>query len=332
MKHLISNFCTAYGLGRLLTEPQPVTGGLMHAMYRVQTTQGAYAVKVLNADIMKRPTAWQNMVNSEIVSNALKDTVPLVAAKAFGGKHVIEYEGAFWMAFDWLEGKSIYPPDLTARHCALVGGMLGRIHAADIHVDSMPRSAEDRKPFAWADVLARAEAVNSDILPLLQKHLDAILAWDEQLTASWPLVSRHQVISHRDLDPKNVLWKDDHPFIIDWEAAGYVNPAQELVEAINDWIAEPDGQYSREKFDAMMSGYAAHANLSGVNWDAVLSASFSGMLGWLEYNVKRAAGLEGSGETDRAQGAAQVRQTIRELCRYQQQMNRLREWLQTIGQ
>ena len=327
VKHPIGTFCTVYGLGQLLTEPKPVNGGLMHAMYRVCTTQGEYAVKVLNADIMKRPTAYQNMVNSEVVSHALKDTVPLVAAKTLSGKHVIEFEGAFWMVFDWLEGKSIYPPDLTERHCSLIGDLLGRIHAADIRVANIPRSTADRNPFLWRDLLTQAETKNSTILPLLQTHLSSILAWDEQLNDSWALVQRHQVISHRDLDPKNILWKDGQPFIIDWEAAGYVNPAQELVEILNYWIVDADGQYSRQKFDALMNSYTVHADVSSVDWSAVLSTSFAGMLGWLEYNIKRALGLEGSNASDRAEGEAQVQQTLRELCQYQLQINLLYEWL-----
>ena len=327
MIQLIADFCTVYGLGPLLAQPTPVTGGLMHAMYRVKTAQGEYAMKILNADIMKRPAAYQNMVNSEIVSNALKGVVPLVAARAFDGKHVIEFKGAFWMVFDWVDGQSIYPPNLTAQHCARVGDLLGRIHAADIRVDTMARDAGIHQPFAWCELLNAAQQESPKCFALLQKNWDAITTWDDQLAASWPLVQRHQVISHRDLDPKNILWKEDQPFIIDWEAAGYVHPAQELAEALNYWIAEPDGHYSREKFDVMRSAYAVHMDLSGTDWDAVLSASYAGMLGWLEYNVKRAAGLEGSAETDRAEGMMQVQQTLQQLHSYQQQMNQLRSWM-----
>lgn len=327
MKQLIESFCQVYGLGSLLAEPEPVSGGLMHAMYRVQTSQGNYAVKVLNADIMQRPAAYQNMVNSEIVSNALKETVPLVAAKAFGGEHVIQYEGAFWMVFDWLEGESIYPPDLTEAHCAMVGDLLGRIHAAQLHVESMVRDSEARQPFAWHEMLAAARQENAECYLFLQDHLEEIIRWDHALCTSWPLVQSLQVISHRDLDPKNILWKNGQPFIIDWEAAGYVNPLQELVEALNYWIVEQGGRYSRSKFNAMMKTYAAYCDLTGAAWEAVLSASFAGMLGWLAYNVKRAVGLEGSGQKDRIEGTAQVRQTIGELLQYQKQMALLKDWL-----
>ena len=59
----MKNFCENYGLGGVLAL-RPVSGGLLHKMYRVETTSGIYAVKVLNPEIMQRPTALQNTVNS----------------------------------------------------------------------------------------------------------------------------------------------------------------------------------------------------------------------------------------------------------------------------
>ena len=96
----IEKLCQSYHLGKLKGEPEMITGGLMHRMYHVSTDQGEYAVKLLNPDIMKRPEALQNMINSETVSNALKDVVPLVAAKCFDGKCIIELDGSFYVIFD----------------------------------------------------------------------------------------------------------------------------------------------------------------------------------------------------------------------------------------
>lgn len=45
-----------------------------------------------------------------------------------------------------------------------------------------------------------------------------------------------QVISHRDLDPKNVMWDGMNPYLIDWEAAGPVNPYQEFLEVALYWV------------------------------------------------------------------------------------------------
>ena len=86
----ITELCMKYELGKIIEELKLVTGGLMHKMYHVSTDQGEYAIKILNPDIMKRPEALTNMINSEMVSNALSNVIPLVAAKTFNGKNIID--------------------------------------------------------------------------------------------------------------------------------------------------------------------------------------------------------------------------------------------------
>ena len=68
------------GLGTIRGEIEQVAGGLLHKMYRVTTDRGIYAVKVLNPEIMKRPAAWRNTVNSEKIAAAFQDLIPVVAA------------------------------------------------------------------------------------------------------------------------------------------------------------------------------------------------------------------------------------------------------------
>ena len=113
MKELIEKFCVEYGLGVDITIPKQVSGGLLHTMYRVETETGCYAVKILNPEIMQRPAALQNMINSEKVSHVLENVVPLVAAMEFNGNPVVELDGTWFMVFDWLNGASVFAPEST---------------------------------------------------------------------------------------------------------------------------------------------------------------------------------------------------------------------------
>ena len=140
-------------------------------------------------------------------------------------------------------------------------------------------------------------------------------------------LSKTAVISHRDLDPKNVMWNGDKPCVIDWEAAGYVNPYQELLEVVNYWTDDGTGKLFKEKFDALIDTYSAYMNISTVIWDEVFHGSYFGMLGWLEYNVKRALGIEASDEAEMLLGEEQVIGTIHELYSYQGKTRQLQEWL-----
>lgn len=330
MKTGIEKICFIYNLGTPLQEPIKVTGGLLHQMYQVVTDQGEYAIKILNPDIMKRSAALSNMVNSELVANQLKGTIPLVAAKSFDGKHVIEHEGSYYIIFDWLKAFSVFAPEITKEHCAQIGTILGRIHAANIHVPSVVRDESGRETYNWKLYLEKARDGLEECYELLNENLSDIVKWDEGVVSNWSKLSQYQVISHRDLDPKNVLWKDNMVYVIDWESAGYVNPYQELVEVLNYWIVNAEGKYDKDKFVSLMTAYTKSINICGVDWQAVLKCSYDGMLGWLEYSVKRALGIEGSGLRDKQEGFNQTKTTIQELQRYELQLGVLLEWIREI--
>ena len=126
------------------------------------------------------------------------------------------------------------------------------------------------------------------------------------------------------------MWNEYGPHIIDWEAAGYINPHQELIEVLNYWIQNESGEYDREKFNALMAAYSEHNDISDVNWKAVLYSSFDGMLGWLEYNVKRAIGLEGTGPNNQQAGIQQTVSTISELKKYENKIGQLKDWIYEV--
>lgn len=322
----MKNFCENYGLGGVLAL-RPVSGGLLHKMYRVETTSGVYAVKVLNPEIMQRPTALQNTINSEKVAHALKSVVPLVAAKEFNGAHVVEQDGTWFMVFDWIEGASVFAPDITAEHCAKMGELLGKIHAADVEIEGMEPETETRDVFEWEKLCKAMACGEQGFISALNDFLPELLALDAEVVHALKISSSHKVISHRDLDSKNVMWQGNQPYIIDWEAAGYVNPFQELVEVINYWITETDGSYNFEKLSVLMDAYKEYKEARFVDWDTVLLRSFDGILGWLEYNMRRAAGMTGEDIADREEGKKQVEGTIAEIKRQKAQMKELRSWL-----
>lgn len=335
----LKEFCKKFRLGTMTEDPFFVTGGLMHRMAHVKTDLGEYAVKILNPDIMKRPTAYGNMVNSEIIAHKFDGIVPLIAAKELDDRHVLEMDGSYFMVYDWLEGSSVFPPDITTdtttvvsvSHCEAVGQLLGKMHAADVKVPGLQPEAGARTCFNWDLLLEKAQESELKLYSLLTEHISDIRRWDENVVNGLPAVSKDQVISHRDLDPKNIMWKDGAPFVIDWEAAGYVNPGQELLEVLNYWIADENGQYDRAKFNAFMQAYEKSRPLGSTDWNTILAVSFDGMLGWLEYNIKRILKMEGSSDSDIKEGWEQTEKTLQELHAYEAQTQQLKDWLCSRG-
>lgn len=267
----LESLCKIYCLGEISIRPIVIEGGLLHKMFKVVTTKGIYGIKILNPTIMKRHGVINNMINSERISRRFAQHVPVVAAKEIEDKNLLFLDDYYYMVFDWIEGKSIFPPNITVEHCMKIGDVLGRIHQLNISIQGIEKNTEKKELYQWKYYLKKGIGFNSQWYELYAKEVDSIVDWNKKLMEAFTVLSENLVISHRDLDPKNVLWNDGKPHIIDWEAAGYVNQYQELIEVINYWTNDGNGNIDRDKFIALLNAYTKYVNLKNIEWDMILT-------------------------------------------------------------
>lgn len=316
-------------LGTVVKEVVQVTGGLLHKMYRVSTDKGEYAVKVLNPEIMKRPVALRHTVNSEKIAAAFQTMISVVAALEINGKQIYELNGAHYMIFDWVEGASIFPPVISSKNCYAIGDVLGKMHHENLAIDGVIPEEEGALMFTWDKYQELLQGYENEAWAIrYQAAVSDIKSWNQAACDAQEVLAKTLVISHRDLDPKNVMWNDNAPLIIDWEAAGYVNPYQEFLEVINYWADDGKGGLLKEHFDALFDAYTQHVKLENIDWNAVFAGSYMGMLGWLEYNVKRALGIEAATADEVQLGKEQVLGTIKALYAYQEKVLMMKRWLE----
>jgi Ser/Thr protein kinase RdoA (MazF antagonist) len=327
-----------YGIGHLLAAPAPVLGGLLHTTYRLDTAEGSFAVKILNAAVMKRPDALDNMIRSEKIASAMRPFIPAVAAIEADGSPVSLIGGEYVMLYPWLTCKPVLPPRVTSRHASVIGDLLARMHCAgeklylsspDLCGGSSSEEASGTSGRNWEELLRQAEASAPDApwLPEFREATPGLISQDGEIRASLPFL-RSRALSHRDLDPKNVMWDGTSPYVIDWEAAGDVHPAAELLETLLSWSDNGQGQPEKERFLALLEAYRAIRDISGEPWDAVFAASPDGMADWLAYNIRRASGLETVDAHDRLVGASEVSGTLRLLSARRAALPVIREWME----
>ncbi|MDE6674395.1 MAG: aminoglycoside phosphotransferase family protein, partial [Acetatifactor sp.] len=241
---ILTCLCEKYTLGKIICDPLPVTGGLLHRMYHVTTDQGEYAIKLLNPDIMKRPKAMSNMIHSERIAAHIaayfarsaenlsaESPIPVVAALEYSGQHLLsacpsvsDENGhpdtappQYALAYPWLDARSLFAPAIGAEHCRKIGHLLGQIHHADFRLEGVKRETSTRSPYDWQGYLAMAGEQKVPWLADYEAMLANLFRWDHAAVDAMETINAFQVISHRDLDPKNILWQGTNPLIIDWE-------------------------------------------------------------------------------------------------------------------
>ena len=73
INEFFNKFVDELDLGKIVDGPIQVTGGLTHRMFKIFTDKGKYIVKLLNPNIMKRQSAFDNCYKAGY--NRIKETV-----------------------------------------------------------------------------------------------------------------------------------------------------------------------------------------------------------------------------------------------------------------
>ena len=321
-ERLIEQLFEALGLGTLSEKAAPVHGGLLHRMYRVVCRSGIYAVKHLNPEIMRRPEALRNMINGERIAEAFRESAAAVPALCLRERQIHELEGAWFAVYPWVEGKSVYCPEITPGHCAVIGSTLGKIHRAAVRLDGVcPDEAEGSIPWPQPSGEDDKEGEPS-WLSRYRAALPDLMEWDRQVQNAAILLREETVISHRDLDPKNVLWNGMALRVIDWEAAGYVNPWQELLEVVGYWAADGAGELIPACAEALIDAYGRYRDLHRMPWEAAYAGARAGMLGWLAWQAELALRPD-TGPADREAAARQITGTLDALYGYERRLEQV---------
>lgn len=315
MESKIAKLFRELDLGEIETPILPVSGGLMHRMYKVVSEGHAYAVKALNPEILARPEARANYEKAEALEAMIEEAgIPIVPAKVFRGKKMQGTDGQFFYIFDWLEGSITDWNHTSVEQCYTAGNVLGRMHAIDpkdMRGDESYEPEIEESHIDWDGFIAEAEKCGSDIAPLLSDKKELLEYAERELNKARRALPPIECISDEDMDPKNIMWKDGKPYVIDLECLDRGNPVSHVLQLALQWsgitILDLDISHVKAFFD----GYLAAYDNGFRKYDEVFGLAYT-WLEWLEYNISRALG-KCIDEDERKMGVSEVENTINRI-------------------
>ena len=308
MNDKISDLADRRGLGKITGDIQTVTGGLMHRMFRVETDCGVYAIKVLNPEIMKRPGVLETYAKAEALEKLLEENgLPIVSALSFEGKKMQEVSGQYFYVYKWQEGSITDWNAITKEQCYMAGEIQGKIHAIDA------KWVEPKTPelceIDFGSYLRIAKEQGSPIEKYLEENLGLLEAAVAKLNDARKKLPPVLTVIDDDMDPKNVMWHEGKPYVIDLECLDYGNPAGSAVNLALQWAGTVNRRYNEENLVAFFDGYLSTYGDGFIEYDSLFGVAYS-WVEWLEYNIRRALGMEGKSADEISLGEQEVQNTI----------------------
>ena len=304
-------------MGTQRRQPGRVYGGFHHKMWRLETDRGTYAIKQLSADtdLSQADSANHYNVTEAVAETFSSHGISAIFALKRNTQYLQVIEDIGYLVYPWTNAVALDIGDIAEKHVLEIARVLAKMHCANIAVPGLKDVRFDIHPEdKIISLVKRAGECNAKKSNVLNDQLPTFLSIvDTQKTAA-QILEKHVVISHGDLDHKNVLWNDaDTPILIDWESARNLNPTYEtLLEAL-DWSGITV-KFDYSLFEKILSSYR---EAGGVIESNSLQASFDCILGdwvnWLMYNVGRAIDLEDAEQ--RSIGVAQVDLSLATIAR-----------------
>lgn len=274
-----------------------IHGGLSNRMYKVVTDKSNYAIKKLNKSLMQSEESFERILFAEEVSKIAQENDILVErALMLDGNIIHQIDNDYYMIFNWNKGHHIKPEDVNEQICIKIGKLLADIHNIDFSNTSIKKEKNiEIRTINWDYYIEIAKSERKFYSEELEKNKDILYELNKKINEALEYSKDNLIISHRDLIKKNILWNDNIPTIIDWEASGYINPTVELVQLCWNWANGDVGAFDFEKFQIIIKEYLKYVkNYKKEDMEKLIYANFWEAIEWLEYNLKRSLCIENS--------------------------------------
>ena len=310
IENIIIEMMATSGLGAVTAPIKPVSGGFLHRMYRVETEQGSYAVKHLNPGIMGRDGVLDNYARAEGLERILEDAgIPMVPALTVNGQKMQKADGQYFYVFHWLDGQMTDWNHITQEQCRKAGNILGRIHA--IQPENVEHQEPELSKIDWAGYVRKAQEENSEIAGLLAENEALLYAVEQEMNKARCVLPDMRCISDEDMDPKNVMWENGNPWVIDLECLDRGNPVSHVLQLALQWSGITTCSIDITKTLAFFDGYLEAYDNCFRAYSSVFGVAYT-WVEWLDYNIQRALGACAD-EAERAMGISEVRNTIERI-------------------
>lgn len=208
----IEQLCARLNLGKPRDGLSSIAGGFHHRVWRLETESGTFVVKQLapDTDLTDEAVIRRYNVTESIASKFAECGLSTVSALCQDGNYLQVIDAEAYLVFPWTDAVALDDGEVSTHHALAVAKLLAKMHSADIEVAGV--EAELGEPSRENDVdemVSIAVKEGLKIAPLLSEQRPLLMRIARQYHKALPLLERRQIISHGDLDQKNVLWDSD---------------------------------------------------------------------------------------------------------------------------
>ena len=282
-------------LGNLVRPITRVHGKSSNRVYRLDTDNGSFAIKKID---LTRGWSYRHNDILRFERAAFEAGVPMPEPLSATADTLIHR---------WVDGEALPEEPVSQAFAIAVGDVLARLHALDVEWTDVPTVTG--APRDWATLAERAASTGQPWAAELEALVNTFLAIAELVDSCdrpGPVV-----LTHRDIQPWNLLAHDGEPVVLDWELSGLMDLSGELGStALSLSKGHSFDDVDPVIFRSVLDGYVSGGGIlppPGPSWFVYL---LGGWLGFTRWNIARCVAGQAGTDPDAAAVHAEIRNAL----------------------
>ena len=169
---------------------------------------------------------------------------------------IFKYEDHYYIIYPYIEG-NVYDK-LNLNQIKILARLLAKMHKLEINTFLKN---------------------HTKLIDIFDKNIEYFI---KENNKSFDESNTNLCVCHNDYKPLNILWINDEPYLIDFDAVGKNNRTFSLVEAAYTF-SYIDGKLDLDYFETFIKEYKDEYNDNIKNIESSIYGSWSGKLQWLNY-------------------------------------------------
>jgi Ser/Thr protein kinase RdoA (MazF antagonist) len=275
---LLQSIFSAYQLGESIEPPIAIR---KNRVWKVCTEKGFFKIKNV------LPSEFENVIQGDQIANHFqKKRIPAEIALPFLKSPIFTVQEKHFYVAPWHEGFVSPNIAFSEAHAYQAGLLMARMHAINLQLPGVT-SAQWQNFMVpdWRSISKKIAKKKMSYAHSFENAVPELIAWSDLYRKGRRELEAWYVISHGDLLPANIVWSSQTtPFIVDWEAAGYIHPQVELWSAALNWSGILWGEVKTNLFIKILEGYRS-IGMPILFDEKIVYTGLGSWLAWLVYKV-----------------------------------------------
>ncbi len=285
---LLQAVCDHFELGRIIKTGELV-GGRSHEVKRVTTERGDYVLKKLVCDQSASQCLDLFRNTAAIACAVQKNRLPAIAPLTINDDVLCLSHHCVYMAYPYIDTTLINRTKLDGKQCNLIARFVAQLHTMQITVPADPVWGFHYKSDIWKHAYAYFSSKHIFSITSLLERLDqTVRSCFVKYHDLRSTITADVIVSHRDIDPYNILWPTDNTYaVIDWDLAGQIDAAVELMYVAIGFARIDAQQFNFKKFTQMLATYSSIREIKTSDPRPLLYTVLANWLSWQQAQLQR---------------------------------------------